>query len=43
MKGCLTAVEAKLLEPIYETFCSIPTDDVNYCYLDLLTSGALEA
>ena len=43
MKGCLTVVEAKLLQPISETFCSIPTDNANCCYLNHLTSGASKA
>ena len=43
MKGYLTAVEVKLSQPVNETFCSVPTDGVNCCYLDCLTSGALVA
>ena len=43
MKCYLTAVEAKLLQPVNETFCSIPTDGVNCCNLDRLTSRALVA
>ena len=39
MKGNLTVVEAKLLQPVSETFCSVPIDGVNCCYLDHLTSG----
>ena len=37
-KGYWKAVGANLLRVIDETFCSIPTDDVNCCYLDRLTS-----
>ena len=40
MKGYLTVVEAKLLQPVSETFYSFPTDEVNCHYLDCLTSGA---
>ena len=40
MKGCLIAVEAKVLQPVNETFCSIPTKGDNCCYLDRLTFGA---
>ena len=43
MKGYLTVVEAKLLHPVNETLCSVPTDDTNCCYLDCLISGALAA
>ena len=40
MKGCLTAVEAKLLQLVNENFCLIPTDDASCSYLDRLTFGA---
>ena len=40
MKGYLTIVEAKLLQPVSETFYSFPTDGDNCCYLDRVTSGA---
>ena len=40
MKDYLTAVEAKLLQPVNETICSIPTDGANCCYLDRLIFGA---
>ena len=40
MKGCLTVVEAKFLQPISKTFCSVPTNGANCCYLDRLTFGA---
>ena len=40
MKGYLTVIEAKLLQPISETLCSFPTDDTNCCYLNHLTSRA---
>ena len=40
MKGYLKIVEAKLLQPVSETFCSVPTDGANCCYLDLLISRA---
>ena len=43
MKGYLIAVEIKLSQPLNETFCSVPTDDANFCYLNCLTSGALAA
>ena len=42
-KGYWKAVGAKLLRVINETFCSIPTDNANCCYLDRLTSGASAA
>ena len=41
MKGYLTVVEAKLLQLVSETFCSFPTDNANFCYLDRLLFGAL--
>ena len=41
MKGYLTVVESKLLQPISEAFCSVPTDGANCCYLDHLTFKAL--
>ena len=40
MKGYLTVVEAKLLQPVNETFCSVPTNGGNYHYLYRLTSCA---
>ena len=40
MKGYLTVVEAKLLQPLSETFCLFPTNGVNCRYLDRLTSRA---
>ena len=40
MKGYLTTIEAKLLQLVNETFCSVPTNGDNYCYLDRLTSCA---
>ena len=40
IKGYLTAVEAKLLQLVNETFCSMPTNGANCCYLGLLISGA---
>ena len=40
MKGYLTIVEHKLLQPVNETFYSIPIDGANCCYLDRLISGA---
>ena len=43
MKGYLTVVEAKILQLINETFCSIPIDGANCCYLDRLISEALTA
>ena len=42
-KGYWKAVGAKLLRVIDKTFCSIPIDDANCCYLDRLTSGASTA
>ena len=41
MKGYLTAIEAKLLQPVNETFCSVSTSSTNYCYLDRLSSWEL--
>ena len=35
------AIGAKLLHVADETFCLIPTDGANCCYLDHLTSEAL--
>ena len=43
MKGYLTVVEAKLLQPISDIFCSFSTDNANCCYLDYLTSYASTA
>ena len=43
MKGYLTVLEAKLLQPVSETLCSFPIDDANCCYLDRLTSKASAA
>ena len=43
MKGCYTIVEANPLQPVNETFCPLPIDGANYCYLDYLTSWALIA
>ena len=43
MKGYLIAVESKLLQPVKETFYSVPIDGANCCYLDRLTSGASAA
>ena len=40
MKGYLTVVEAKLLQPLSDTFCSFPTNGANCRYLDRLTSRA---
>ena len=40
-KGYWIVVGAKPLHVIDETFCSIPTDDANYRYLDRLTSETL--
>ena len=40
MKDYLIAIEAKLLHPVNETFCSVPAYGANYFYLDCLTSGA---
>ena len=39
-KGYWKAVGAKLLHVINETFCSIPTDGANCCYLVRLISKA---
>ena len=39
-KGYWKVVGAKLLHVVDVTFCSIPTDDANFCYLDRLTFGA---
>ena len=39
-KGYWKAFGAKLLRVVDETFCSIPTDSANCCYLDRLTSWA---
>ena len=39
-KGYWQVVGAKLLRVVDETFCSIPTDGTNCCYLDRLTSRA---
>ena len=39
-QGYWIAVGPKPLHVVDETFCSIPTDDANFCYLDRLTSGA---
>ena len=38
--GYWIAIGSKLLHVVDETFCSIPTDTTNCCYLDLLTSRA---
>ena len=43
MKGYLTVIEAKLLQSVNETFCSIPTNGANCCNLDPLISGASAA
>ena len=40
MKGYLTTVEAKLLQPVNETFYLVPTYGANCGYLDRLISGA---
>ena len=40
IKGYLKAIEDKLLQPVNETFYSIPIDDANYCYFDRLSSEA---
>ena len=42
-KGYWKDVGAKFLRVINETFCSIPTDGANCCYLYRLTSWALAA
>ena len=42
-KGYWKAVGAKPLPVVNETFCSVPTNDANCCYLDRLTSRALVA
>ena len=39
-EGYLTVIETKLLQLVSEALCLVPTDSVNYCYLDRLTSGA---
>ena len=39
-KGYWKAIRDKLLRVVDETFCSIPTDDANCCYLDRPTSRA---
>ena len=36
--GYWIAIRAKLLHVVDDTFCSIPTDAANCCYLDHLTS-----
>ena len=41
MKGYLKAAEAKLLQHVSETFCLVPTNDTNCCYLDRLIAEAL--
>ena len=40
MKGCLTVIEAKLLQPVKKTVYSLLTYGANCSYLDLLTFGA---
>ena len=40
MKGYLTVLEAKLLQPLSKTFYSFPTDGANCGYLDRLIFGA---
>ena len=41
VKGYWTIDGAKPLQLVDETLCSLPMDDVNCCYLDHLTLGAL--
>ena len=40
VKGYWTIIGAKPLQPVDETFYSLPTDNANCCYLDCLTLGA---
>ena len=40
VKGYLTIIEAKLLQPVNETFFFVPTDGANCCCLDRLYSWA---
>ena len=41
MKGYLKTIEAKLSQPVNETFYLVPINGANCCYLDHLTSRAL--
>ena len=43
VKGYWTIVGAKSLQPVDETFCSLPIDGTNCCYLDYLTFEASAA
>ena len=43
VKGYLTVLEAKLLQPLSQTFCLFPIDDANCGYLDRLIFGASTA
>ena len=43
VKGNWKVVGAKLLSVVDVTFCSIPTNDANYRYLDRLTFGVSAA
>ena len=42
-KGWWTVIEAKPLQPVNETFCLLPIDGANCCYLERLNSGASAA
>ena len=42
-EGYWIAVGAKPLHIVDETFCSIPANGANFCYLDHLTSRASAA
>ena len=41
VEGYWIAVGAKPFHVVDETFCSVPTDDINCCYLDNLIFEAL--
>ena len=43
VEGYWIAIRAKPLHVVDETFCSIPIDGANFCYLDRLISGASTA
>ena len=43
MKSYLTAVEAKLSQLVNKTFCYVPIEGINCCYLDRLTFEASTA